>query len=73
MLMDVQLRTTSPRRRHAAGRDVSAILNKAEEFIFVHSLAKLSQYVIVYIPGVATRFKKSSSVMEPSCAVLSRK
>jgi hypothetical protein len=73
VLVVIEFRVASPRSGHAARRDISAILDEAEEFIFVHCLTKFSQYVIVYVSSVAAGFEKGSSVSEPSGAVFSRK
>lgn len=72
MLMVVQFRVASPRGGHAASRDVRSIVNKAEEFVFVHSLTKLPQYVIVYVSCVATGVEKGAGVVEPNGAVVTR-
>jgi hypothetical protein len=73
MLVVVQLSVASPRGRHSAGRDVRSILNEDKEFVFIHSLAKLSQYVIVYVSSLATGIEKGACVAEPSHTIVPRK
>ena len=73
VLVVVELRVARPRRGHSTRRDVGAVFDETEELVFVHSLAKLAQHVIVYVSCLATRFKKGASVIVPSNDVVSRK